>query len=433
MEALLVASNIGWDTGLFTLNFITGYYDLEQNYSADFFDNSSIPFGGALGDTFIIANNGNHDQISQEVKITGDFADGVVQYVGGLFYMDEQNETNFTDWAGAKPNLFPLNIRTPLENTTQSYAAYTQFNWAVTDRFGLLAGGRYTDEEKDLSLNGVLGGTPTNDADLLAAGIPLDQSESKFTYKLGADYTFADDIMGYISYTTGFKSGGWNARGSSAVELAPFGPEEVVSYEAGLRSEWLENRLRANLTIFRAEYDDIQIATVEPNPNPNAPSLFITTNAGDSRIQGLELELTAAATEYLRIYGNLGLMDGKYTRLSPGGQLAGIGPDPTRTPDATANVGADYTIPNILNGEIFLGGQVAWVDDYYMGNDNAVETLIEAHTLVNAQAGWRNDNWQAIVECRNCFDEEWFGTNLFNVLYTAEPVRYGIRLKYSYQ
>jgi len=97
MEALLVASNVEWDTGLFTVNFITGYYDLEQNYAADFLDNSqNLPFGPAFGDTFIIANNGNHDQISQEVKITGDLNDGAVRYVGGLFYMDETNKTNFT-------------------------------------------------------------------------------------------------------------------------------------------------------------------------------------------------------------------------------------------------------------------------------------------------------------------------------------------------
>ena len=434
MESLLIASNIGWDVGPFTLNFITGYYDLEQNYAADFFDNSSIPFGGILGDTFIIANNGQHEQISQEIKITGDFGDGTVNYVGGLFYMDEDNTTVFTDWVGTKPALFPLNIRTPLENTTQSFAAYTQFDWNVTDRLGLQAGGRWTDEEKDIDISGTLGVVnPISNADLIAIGIPTKQTEDKFTYKLGIDYQFTDDIMAYATYTTGFKSGGWNARGSSAAELADFGPEDVVSYEAGMRSEWLDNRVRANLTIFRAEYDDIQIATVEPNPDPNAPSLFITTNAGDSRIDGLELEMVVAATDNLRIYGNLGLMDGEYTRLSQGGQLAGIGPDPTRTPDATANIGADYIVPNVLNGELFFNANISWVDDYFMGNDNNPNTLIEEHTLVNGQAGWRNETWQAVVECKNCFDEEWFGVNLFDTLYTQDPFRWGIRLKYSYQ
>jgi iron complex outermembrane receptor protein len=232
--------------------------------------------------------------------------------------------------------------------------------------------------------------------------------------------------MGYLSYTTGFKSGGWNARGSAAAELAAFGPEEVESYEAGIRSEWMDNRVRTNVTVFQARYDDIQIATVEG-------PLFITTNAGDSKINGLELEVTFAATDNLTVFGNLGKMDGKYTRLSAGGLLAGIGPEPTRTPDTTAMIGAEYVVPtSILNGEVFVAGQATWWDDYFMGNDNAPNTLIKAHTLANAQVGWRNDAWEAVVECKNCFDEEWFGTNLFNTLYTADPVRWGLRVKRNF-
>lgn len=428
MESLLVASNIEWETDLFTLNFITGYYDLEQNYSADFLDNSpDQPFGPAFGDTYIIANNGEHDQISQEVKISGDLSDGRLRYVGGLFYMDEDNTTNFTDWVGTKPGLAPFNVRTPLKNSTESMAAYAQLDFDVTDQLTLLAGGRYTDEEKDFSISGALGFVPVSDADVVAAGIPLDQSETEFTYKLGGNYQFSDDIMAYLTYATGFKSGGWNARGSSVDALKEFGPEDVTSYEGGLRAEWLDNRLRTNLTIFQAEYDDIQIATVEG-------ALFITTNAGDSEIKGLELEVTGAATEDLTIYGSLGLMDSEYTRLSAGGVLAGIGPDPTRTPDMTALLGADYTVPTeVMGGEIFMGGQASWVDDYFMGNDNAPNTLIEDHVLVNAQVGWRNDKLDLIVECKNCFDETWFGTNLFNVLYTADPVRWNFRVKYRFE
>ncbi|MBT8421521.1 MAG: TonB-dependent receptor, partial [Gammaproteobacteria bacterium] len=427
MESTLVASNVEWDTGAVTINFITGYYDLEQNYSADFLDNSQEqPFGPFFGDTFIIANNGNHDQLSQEIKLSGELNDGAIRYVGGVFYMDEDNTTNFTDWVGTKPGLSAFNVRTPLKNTTESTAIYGQLDIDVSDQLTLIAGGRYTDEEKTFSINGALGFMPVTNADVEAEGIPLKQDEDQFTYKLGAQYQFSDDMMGYLTYTTGFKSGGWNARGSSAAELATFGPEEVDSIEAGLRSEWLDNRVRANVTIFRAMYDDIQIATTES-------AGFITTNAGDSEIDGLEIELTAAATENLTIFSNLGMMSGEYKRLSPGGVTAGIGPEPTRTPDTTFNIGGEYAVPQqVFGGEMYVSSQLAWIDDYFMGNDNSPNTLIESHTLVNAQVGWRRDNLEAVVECKNCFDEEWFGTNLFNVLYTADPARWGLRLKYSF-
>ncbi|MGI9344445.1 MAG: TonB-dependent receptor [Gammaproteobacteria bacterium] len=428
MKSTLLASNIEWDTGPVTINFITGWYDLDHNFAADFLDNDAGFFGI---DTFIIANEGSHEQFSQEIKFTGDAADGRFNYVGGLFYMDEDNTTNFSDWVGNKPALAPSSVRTPLSNSTESIAIYGQGDWAVTDKLTLLAGGRWTDEEKDFSINGTFTAftpaptpVPVNPAAITAAGIPLEQSVDKFTYKLGGDYAFTDDVMAYLTYTTGFKSGGWNARGTAVNQLQAFGPEEVKSIEAGIRSEFIDNRVRTNLTLFWTEYEDIQIATVFPGT-----TAFITNNAGDTEVKGAELEVQVQATNNIRIFGNIGLMDAEYTRLSAGAVAASIGPDPVRTPDSNAMIGAEWTLPR----GFFAGGQVSWTDDYFMGNSNQPETLIEAFTLVNAQVGWRSDNerWEVVGECKNCFDEEWFGTNLFNVLYTADPVRYNLRVKFS--
>ena len=75
----------------------------------------------------------------------------------------------------------------------------------------------------------------------------------------------------------------------------------------------------------------------------------------------------------------------------------------------------------------------SWTDDYFIGSDNFVpEDLIEAHTLVNAQVGWRSESnrWEVIVECKNCFDEKWLANNFFNTIYPADPIRFGVRLKY---
>ena len=132
--------------------------------------------------------------------------------------------------------------------------------------------------------------------------------------------------MVYGTYTTSFKSGGWNARGGQPLELQPFGPEDVISYEAGMRAEWFDNIFRTNLTAFWTEYDDIQIATVFP-----ASTQFLTLNAGDSEVKGAELELTGAATDNLQFYGNVGYMDAEFTRLSAAAVASFIGPDPVRT------------------------------------------------------------------------------------------------------
>jgi iron complex outermembrane receptor protein len=269
------------------------------------------------------------------------------------------------------------------------------------------------------------------DADLIAAGIPLDQSVSKFTPRVAFNYQFMDDLMGYASWTTGFKSGGWNARGGSAAELAAFGEEEVDSYELGMRSEWLDRSLRVNLTGFFVEYTDLQIASVIPGT-----TIFGTNNAGDSEVKGLEVEGSWNATDNLNFYGNLGLMDNEYTRLTMQAAATGIGPDLDRTPDSNALLGFNYTVPaSVVGGGIYFGGQASWTDDYWIGSDNnPTEDLIEEHTLVNLHVGWLSDSdrWEVIVECKNCFDEEWLGNNFFNTLFPSDPVRWGVRLKYRY-
>ncbi len=428
MEALLVASNIGWDAGPVMINFITGWYDLEQNFSADFLDTSGALFGGAF-DTFLIANDGSHEQFSQEIKLSGAFANDRVNYVAGLFYMDEDNTTVFTDWLGIYPGLFPAAARTPMANGTESFAVYGQFNIGLTDKATLQLGGRWTDEDKDFSMNGNFGGVLVTDADLVAAGIPLEQSVSKFTPRVAFNYQFMEDLMGYASWTSGFKSGGWNARATSAAELTAFGEEEVDSYELGMRSEWLDRRLRINVTGFFVEYTDLQIAAVLPGTN-----IFGTNNAGDSEVKGLEVEGSWNATENLNIYGNLGLMDNEYTRLTQEAIDTGLGPDIDRTPDASALLGFNYTVaPTVLGGGIYFGGQLSWTDDYFIGSDNEpVADLIEEHTLVNLHVGWISDSdrWEVIVECKNCFDEEWIGNNFVSTIYPSDPVRWGIRLKY---
>ncbi len=444
LEALLVASNIGCDAGPVTINFITGWYDLEQSFSAELLDNSNelfIPFGPPFDvfDTSVLANIGQHEQFSQEIKLTGAFGNERVNYVAGLFYMDEDNTTVFSDWSlGVYPGVIPQNVRNPMANGTESLAVYGQFDIGLTDKATLHLGGRWTDEDKDFSINGVffdlsgagLGFVPVTDADLVAAGIPLDQSVSKFTPRVAFNYQFMDDLMGYASWTTGFKSGGWNARATTADTFAAFGEEEVDSYELGMRSEWLDRRLRVNLTGFFVEYTDLQIAAVLPGTN-----IFGTNNAGDSEVKGLELEGSWNATDNLNIYGNLGLMDNEYTRLSATAS-PGLGPDLDRTPDANALLGFNYTVPaTVLGGGIYFGGQASWTDDYWIGSDNDPgEDLIEEHTLVNLHVGWISDSdrWEVIVECKNCFDEEWLGNNFLNTLYPSDPVRWGIRLKYRY-
>lgn len=431
-SSTLLTSNveIGFDAG--TLNFITGYYESDLAFNIDFLGNTNQPvFGGLLGSNFYISNQSENEQFSQEIKWTGSAFSDRLEYVAGLFYMDEQNETEFTDTALG----FPLTIREPLLNDTESFAAFLQGDFALSDRLTLQAGLRYTDEDKTLSLSGsvlnfaTFAFDPLDDAALTAAGIPLEQSVSKVTPRVALFYDVADDISVYGSYTEGFKSGGWNVRGSSAIELQPFDEETVESFELGFRSQFFDNRLRFNVTAFHATYDDFQIPTVFPGS-----ANFLTLNSGEAEVMGIEVDFVAAVTESFELFGNFGLQDSEYTELSDGAVAAGIGPDLQRTPDFTGRIGASQTFILNSGSKLRFGGDVSYTSDYEVDPANSPNASVDSEPLVSLQASWTtpDETLRLIVECSNCTDEIYQVQNLFNLQYSNDPRRIGVRAAFDF-
>ncbi len=144
-ESLNVSSVIDWDVGeIGTLSFITGWRDLEQRFALDFFDGPP-PTG-----LFVITNDGEHEQFTQEIKWTGDVGD-TIQYVAGLFYIKEENNTDFADVLSFGPPTVAID-RT-LKNDTEALAGYFQTDINFADAWTFTAGIRYTDEEKTIEIN----------------------------------------------------------------------------------------------------------------------------------------------------------------------------------------------------------------------------------------------------------------------------------------
>jgi iron complex outermembrane receptor protein len=228
VEAFSVTSNLEWDVGLGTLSFITGWRDMTQEFALDFLNNPA-PYGG-----FTIANDGDHQQFTQEVKLAGDAGDRV-QYVAGLYYLDEDNNTDFGDIFDIG---FPLVLADRvLDNTTEAWAAYLQGDIQVADQWTVTLGVRYTDEDKDVSFtdnqpkafcapfappactyqdvnnDGVadddlsninLDNLSTIDANF--SDIPRTQNEKLWTPRIAVQYAATDEMDFYGSATRGFKS-----------------------------------------------------------------------------------------------------------------------------------------------------------------------------------------------------------------------------------
>ena len=193
-----------------------------------------------------------------------------------------------------------------------------------------------------------------------------------------------------------------------------------------MRSEWMDRRFRLNATAFHVRYKDLQLVSA-------IGSDFVTTNAGDSQTYGLEIESSLQATSRLRFDGSLGLQRAKYLRLSPSAAAYGIGPDPVNTPKVTAQVIADYLVsPDLAGGEFSIGGSAHYQGAFYQGSTNDPVTLVDAHTLLNAQVNWKQSSgpWSVRAGCTNCSDESWFSTNLIGVLYGREPRMWTFQVSY---
>jgi len=315
------------------LNVITGWLDLSQKFALDFADGTSLPSlssptppvrsftpGG-----FVIANDGSHRQFTQEVKLSGSLADGLIDLVTGLYYFKETNNTDFADLfniGSAGPVGFPLVLadRT-LRNTTEAWAGYGQVDVHPIESVTLTAGIRYTDEEKTFGVrdnrascnDGTIEAGCIDSINLRApngVAIPRAQKVQLWTPRFAMSWKASNDILLFASATNGFKSGGWNARGTAASELLPFGPEKAWSYETGFKADLFGKRLRFNVTAFIIDVAGLQ--TPSAFVRPNGSVAFLTRNFADYLNKGIEAEISARPTEALTLFGSLGYQDDRY-------------------------------------------------------------------------------------------------------------------------
>lgn len=206
-----------------------------------------------------------------------------------------------------------------------------------------LSGGlRYTDESKSYTF---LRLTPTGAPHpILSAlsGVTGEYSAKKVDYRLNAQYHWSDNVMTYVQVATGYKGGGINPRPFFAAQAQPFGPEELTSYEAGLKTDWLDRAVRVNVAAFFSKYKGIQL-TVSDCPGLGAPSrpCAMPSNAGDADLQGFEVEATIKPIDGLLIDGTFSHLDFDYTWINPaaGGPAMPSGPQ-LATPGPTRRAGS---------------------------------------------------------------------------------------------
>ncbi len=365
-----------------TLTSVTGYNGYTYAELCD------CDFTGAPG--FNIFSDEKYRQVSQEIRLVSD-ADQTISWIGGVFYQSSNIKfhdkvfvpTNSVIATAVSPLLRGASTQRDFNQDTSLYAVFGQATWNISDTNRLILGGRYSSETKDadraqyhVSPTGdVLPlGTVNDPYNKLWVGFRVDPHSVKGDRKesgFDPQIIFQQDLNKtdrlYASYTTGFKSGGYDVRANSAPTalggLYPgdetngsweFQQENVKNYEIGGKFAFANGAAELNVAVFRSEFTDMQTSQFDGSLS------FNVTNAGAAQVQGIEVDGRWALTDDLLLRGGVSYLDFEYTKFPNGqcafGQAATTGSSCDQTgmrrefvPKSQGNVGVDYDI-NFANG-----------------------------------------------------------------------------------
>jgi len=251
-------------------------------------------------------------QFSQELQATGASFESRLNWVLGAYYFRE-NARSVTDSILLTP-LFGFGRSFTQGNNVinDSVAGYGQGTYNLTEPLRVTAGLRFTHDKKQLER--VNAAYP--DGGLLEPTVTRSATSDDVSPRIGLDYQWTPAVMTYISAAKGYKAGGFNGRAGTIADFNQFEPEEVWTYEAGLRSDLLDQRVRFNATGFYSDYSDLQLQINGSSVVEGAPVPFnIVTNIPSSRIVGGELELIVVPASGLTLTSGVGLTYAKYTEL----------------------------------------------------------------------------------------------------------------------
>ena len=349
--------------------------------------------------------------------------DGVV----GLYYFDEDSYDRLLVPLGNPGSSYDTQ-RVWMDATAK--AAFTEWTFKLTDPFSVSAGVRYTKETKGLqatmfnvapasatepaaptALCPFAGPPPTQTACLFLTTNRFEREFSATTMSASAQYRFNPQIMAYVSWAEGFKSGGFNQRYNAAPPgNAPisFDPENAESFEVGLKMDPTDT-LRVNLALFQTDYDDIQM-TYRLGV---VPLLF---NAGVASIDGGELELEFVPTPEFRIDASVGFLDAKFDEITPPPPFGPVTPTATATlnshlpftPEWQGHVGLSYGFHLGSNWLLTPRADVSYTDAQYFDAGNSPEIAqLETVTLVNASLALESEDskWRFVLSGNNLTDE----------------------------
>jgi iron complex outermembrane receptor protein len=396
------------------LKSITAYRRFDSRWVED---NDASPAYGSLGAEHLY----NHS-FSQELRLNGSVA--TVDYTVGGYYFDQVTTYPTHQILTYAGNLEFLG-NDPVSAST--YAAFANGSWHITDALNLNVGARYTKEKKDYTYSRLnTNGTPHAFLGALTGQVGHYEG-SKVDYRVNLDYRWNEQLMTYASVSTGFKGGGTNPRPFFATQVQPFDKENVTAYEIGAKSDFLNRKVRVNVSAFFNKFKDIQLTRLTC-PEFSPPGLgflcALPTNGGDADIKGIELETELHPVGGLSIDASFSSLNFKYTRTRPDVGIP-VGATAPGTIKTKWSAGMQYEFPVVGGATLTPRIDASYQGDFYTNVVTAPSNRVDGYTLANARLTWRSNegNWEAALLASNLFDKLYY-ISVFDLL-ASSGSKYG--------
>lgn len=365
-----IGGQLTQDLGPVTLTYIGSYREFDRN-------EQDGRFSADQSQAYRFVTDGHFAQNSQELRFASN-GDGPLKFqLGGNYFRESGNQALrilFVPNPGPTGDGFTIGF---LQHrvVSESYAFFGQGTYALTDRFRLTGGLRYTHDNKSRIGDSVVCGTLACASPTVTGSNDADRNFSRTTWRAGAEYDLTPKTLLYATVSTGYKAGGFNdgcqiGTGTSCTLSAAvlyYQPETLTAYEGGIKTRFLDNAVRLNLAGFHYDYKNIQLSQVLPDCGSGAPC-GNTTNAGKASVSGAEAEGVMTPSHNDRFDFSVAYLDAHYTQFSPTATISFAGRKLDRSPTWTVTAGYQHTFPLQNGGGVVAGVRTRMSDSYQLIN-----------------------------------------------------------------
>ncbi len=430
-----------WDVGPGVISLVSNYRHLNYKTGNDF---DGTPFTLLHYPDLPGFNLDKQTQESVELRYASN-NDGPLQYtIGAYFFHQDYISGELRDTFTGLPS-GPRRVAARTLADDESYAAFAQAEYNISDPLTVVAGLRYTRERKSIDFSRP--GTCSFDFATCNEIFSASNSWSKVTPKVGINYQATPDVLAYASYTKGFRSGAYNARAQRLATLGPADPENAENYEVGLKLSLLDRRVRFNIAGFTNNVSDLQKSVSNPfdpdGPGPLPATIeSLLTNAGKARISGFDIDTQARLGGGLSVRGSLGYLDTEYKEYNDP-EIARRNLDfrdlrLERAPEWTYSLGSSYVVNLDDDNSLEFNASFTYTSKFFNDAYNSPYLAQDGFGLLDASVTFaRGENWDLTIYGKNLTKAEYIDYaveigGLSTLAFGGVPRRFGAQLKARY-